>query len=141
MAQNSPIGNVTIFPWTPSITIGGSSTGITYNVQEGYYTKIGNVIYFNLHISLLSKGAQTGDIEIPTLPVTPGAKGALNRINMQFDSASPPGSYTQLAMLLNNSSPIVILTWFGANNAILIADNTTISDSTSIYATGFYLLN
>src|SRR5271170_4949881 len=35
---------VTTGTWTPQIAFGGNSVGLTYLVQSGYYTQIGNVV-------------------------------------------------------------------------------------------------
>ena len=55
--------------FTPVLQFGGSSTGITYNVQEGEYTQIGNVVFFNLDIDLTNKGSATGVATITGFPV------------------------------------------------------------------------
>lgn len=55
--------------WTPVLSFGGSSTGITYTTQLGTYTKIGNRVFVQADIVLSSKGAQTGSAVIAGLPV------------------------------------------------------------------------
>ena len=56
--------------WTPSITFGQSSTGITHNVQNGKYVKIGSAVYVSCHCSLSSKGTAAGVADINGLPFT-----------------------------------------------------------------------
>jgi len=56
--------------WTPSITFGQSSTGITHNVQNGKYVKIGSAVYVSCHCSLSSKGTAAGIADINGLPFT-----------------------------------------------------------------------
>ena len=58
--------------FTPSLTINGSTTGITYatNGQAGYYTKNGDRVFFNLKIELTSKGGLSGTVRIENLPFT-----------------------------------------------------------------------
>jgi len=57
--------------WTPVLTFGGSSTGITYDSSDrGYYTKIGNVVNVFVRMVLTSKGAQTGAASVTGLPFT-----------------------------------------------------------------------
>jgi len=56
--------------WTPTITIGGSSTGITYSNQVGRYTRVGNIVHFGINITLTSKGSETGYVLIEGLPYT-----------------------------------------------------------------------
>ena len=57
--------------WTPVLSFGGGSTGITYNTQTGFYTKVGRIAIATTNISLSSKGSSTGTAEI-TLPFTSG---------------------------------------------------------------------
>jgi hypothetical protein len=54
--------------FVPAITFGGAAVGITYSKNVGFYTKIGNMVHFNLYIALSSKGSSTGDIRITSLP-------------------------------------------------------------------------
>jgi hypothetical protein len=56
--------------WTPAVTFGGGSTGITYSSRGGKYTKIGNMVYAGVFISLSSKGSSTGSAVITGLPIT-----------------------------------------------------------------------
>ena len=59
--------------WTPTITFGGASTGMTYSAssQIGTYTKIGNLVTIRAYIGLSNKGSSTGIARIADLPFTP----------------------------------------------------------------------
>lgn len=59
--------------WTPTISFGTGTTGITYNEQVGFYSRIGNVIFFSGSITLTSKGSDTGYIRINGLPTNAAA--------------------------------------------------------------------
>lgn len=61
--------------WTPNIQIGGSSTGITYTTQIGYYTQINNAVLISLRVLLSSKGSNTGTVTISNMPVAFGTHG------------------------------------------------------------------
>lgn len=56
--------------WTPTLTFGGLSTGITYSVQIGNYIKIGKLVVLSGRLVLASKGTATGSSEILGLPFT-----------------------------------------------------------------------
>jgi hypothetical protein len=56
--------------WTPSITFGGGSTGITYSSQVGSYTRIGNTVHIQAAITLTSVGTDTGGAAVGGLPFT-----------------------------------------------------------------------
>lgn len=63
--------------WTPAITFGGSSVGITYNTQAGHYVKVGNSVILNAFINLTSKGSSTGVALITGLPFSQGAAAGM----------------------------------------------------------------
>jgi len=48
--------------WTPALYFGGYAVGITYAAggQVGRYTKIGNRVFFDLHIALSANGSSSG---------------------------------------------------------------------------------
>lgn len=56
--------------WTPGITFGGASVGITYGITTGFYTRIGNIVTISGNIELTSKGVSVGIALITNLPFT-----------------------------------------------------------------------
>lgn len=68
--------------WTPGISFGGGTTGITYTSQTGQYTKIGRHIFLHYTIVLSSKGSSTGTANLTGFPFTVGASltGAANTV-------------------------------------------------------------
>ena len=56
--------------WTPAISFGGGTTGITYGRQGGTYTKIGRQVTVFGDIILSNKGTSVGDARITGLPFT-----------------------------------------------------------------------
>ncbi len=56
--------------WTPAITFGGGSTGITYAARGGRYMKIGKMVFASAYISLSNKGSSSGAAKITGLPAT-----------------------------------------------------------------------
>lgn len=55
--------------WTPVLSFGGGSTGITYSVQVGEYLRLGSMVFIYVNILLTSKGSSTGAAVISGLPV------------------------------------------------------------------------
>ena len=55
--------------WTPSVTFGGGSTGIT-GTFAGSYTKIGRQVYVGFSLTFTSKGSSTGAVRVGGLPFT-----------------------------------------------------------------------
>jgi len=65
--------------WTPALAFTGGTTGITYSIQSGVYTKIGRLLIMSYSIVLTSKGSSTGSARIQGFPyslVTSGGASA-----------------------------------------------------------------
>jgi hypothetical protein len=58
--------------WTPVVSFGGASVGITGSFS-GTYTKVGNVVTVCYIINFTSKGSSTGNMLISGLPFAGGA--------------------------------------------------------------------
>jgi len=113
--QAIPAGTITA--WTPVLTFGGGSTGITYSTQEGYYFRTGNTITFNLTIVLTSKGSSTGTALISGLPVVAFSNTTWNQTvggNITFgnylSSAIVSGSATIQPFNIRTGLPSIALT-------------------------------
>lgn len=59
-------------PFTPGISFGGNSVGVTYSLQSGAYWIRGNQIFFTIAITLTNKGSSTGAALITNLPIAVG---------------------------------------------------------------------
>lgn len=71
--------------WTPAITFGGGSTGLTYSTQVGRYRKIGDFIFAWCRIVVTAKGSSTGAALITGLPVA-AASGLVGVAGMSLAS-------------------------------------------------------
>lgn len=60
--------------FTPTLTFGGGSTGMSLGVASGTYRKIGNLVHFRLLLQFSAKGSSTGQAVIATLPATPASQ-------------------------------------------------------------------
>jgi hypothetical protein len=76
--------------WTMGVSFGGASTGVTYTLNSGTYTKIGRQVTVNGVVVLSSKGSSTGTARISGLPFTVGSglqfsgSAALRTANITF---------------------------------------------------------
>lgn len=71
------VGNIgTVSTWTPGITFGGGSTGLTYSSRTGRYVKLGKLVYASCEIRLSAKGSSTGSAKITGLPATAATTAA-----------------------------------------------------------------
>lgn len=84
--------------WTPVVSFGGGSTGVTYAVQEGHYTRIGRFVTGRFIVVLSSKGSSTGDALVAGLPFIVGSYngGAFTTVCSNFASNAPTQGYCNL---------------------------------------------
>jgi hypothetical protein len=61
--------------FTPAWTGSGGDPTVTYIVQTGQYTKVGNVVYFNLSLISSAQSGGSGDLGISGLPYSPSRVG------------------------------------------------------------------
>jgi len=57
--------------WTPIYVTGGSQSDITYGSQQGYYTRIGDLVTINCYVRTNALSNQTGTVRIGGLPLAP----------------------------------------------------------------------
>ena len=95
--------------WTPGVSFGGGTTGITYTTQTGRYTKIGRLVIVEGQIVLSAKGSSTGNAVVTGLPFTTaiaGGSGVVGVNNMTGLTAGVTALATSGAttLLLRNMS-------------------------------------
>ncbi len=59
--------------WTPDLSFGGATTGITYSSRSGFYMHMGKLVFVQAIVILSSKGSATGNATFSNLPVTSSA--------------------------------------------------------------------
>jgi len=59
--------------WTPGITFGGGSSGLTFSGRSGRYVKIGRMVYAGFQFDLSNKGSSTGSAVLTGLPISSGS--------------------------------------------------------------------
>jgi hypothetical protein len=80
--------NYTDGSWTPALTFGGGTTGITYSLQEGFYRKLGEMNIITCRIVLTSKGSSTGSATITGVNVAAVVPQVGSTINFTVAGAS-----------------------------------------------------
>lgn len=85
--------------FTPAVTFGGGSTGVTYSARSGRARKVGQIVYAEGYMALTSKGSSTGVIGVSGFPYTSasGERGA-GPIWYQNNIAAGSGYGWMLAM-------------------------------------------
>ena len=119
--------------WTPTITFGGGSTGVTYSVNTGRYTRIGNRVFVSCYILLSDKGSSDG---VPRVAGFPFLAANISNLHMtsgfwmntiNFGNAVPvgylsPNQYTFRIERMQCSG----------NTGVWGADRTNFTDTTDI---------
>jgi hypothetical protein len=110
--------------WTPSL--GGNTT---YSGQQGFYTKIGNVvtIWMQIAVSTLGTGSTTN---VTGLPFEKGTMGSY---------AGTTGYFASLAINVVNISPIVISSG-GLKFMTLTSAGSTVTDGGAIFGNSAHIL-
>lgn len=125
--------------WTPVLSFGGGSTGITYDSdRHGRYTRLGKSVWFAIRFNLTNKGSSTGNATI-SLPIT--ASSAPTSMVWSF------GGYTSNVSLTTNAvfSPVIT----AGGTTILLGqqvggssrtnlDNTHFANNSQVRISGYY---
>lgn len=128
--------------WTPVVNFGGATTGITYTVQNGQYSQIGNVVFCTFFIQINSKGSATGTATITGLPVSTGTNGGNMSSAMgysNFLNTTNQSNYVSYSLILNASSTSIRLFQTSVNNtATAVMTNSCFASGTQLSADFFY---
>ncbi len=123
--------------WTPDLTFGGSSTGITYSSRNGYYARAGSIVFVQGVFILTSKGSATGNASIGNLPFTSAASGQA-WLTVAWQNMT--SSYVNMIGFVNNSSASISIrgiTAAATTNLTTVTD-TGFSNTSILYMSGVY---
>lgn len=111
--------------WTPAVAFGGSTTGITYSVQNGRYVKIGKRVFLDGTINLSNKGSATG---YANLIGTPFASESIADFFPNIPCQAFGLDTTRQISLQVNYGSVIFLVLNGADTAITNSNftNTTV---------------
>jgi hypothetical protein len=128
--------------WTPDLRFNNSTTGITYNVQLGSYTKIGRMVYFTVRISLTSKGSASGGAQIYGLPFTVksgSAGGDYAGANLAYSGGTSGWNVTFQVTLDSGQTYLYLRYTDGSNSQTLT--NSNFANNTDCIWNGCYQTN
>lgn len=118
---NNDLSNYEQNTWTPTITGSSSNPTIAYTTQLGYYTRIGNIVFFEADIAINTYSGGSGNARI-SLPFTaasgrrPLAEAFAAGVNFGTSATellffvSAGVAYGELRGLINNGSPTTVTT-------------------------------
>jgi len=123
--------------FTPGISFGGNSTGMTFSSRVGRYIKIGKMVYVSVDIRLSAKGSSTGSAKIIGLPITSvstAAGGVVSLIWYQMNA-----NYVYISGAIDTSSTTISLVGLtGAGASYSSLTETAFANNSIIQATIMY---
>lgn len=127
---------VQVGTWTPTVTGSSSNPTITYNQQDGEYTRIGNVVLYDISINIATYSGGSGTLQI-SLPfaTTRSMRGTITGSLINF-SGTPVTS----AFLPVVSTAVGRLRTTADNGAFTDESVSAFQAGTVFQATGFYFV-
>jgi hypothetical protein len=114
--------------WTPGISFGGATTGITYSAQTGTYVKLTRGVWGFGKIVLTSKGSATGVMRITVFPFTIATDDG--SINFSYTESLTSGGPLQAA----GSGTTMVVRIAGSGGSTTF-DNTNVQNASQFYFT------
>ena len=126
--------------FTPGISFGGGTTGITYASQNGKYTRIGDIVFFAISISLSNKGSSTGIARITGLPITSAATTRNPTWDMSVSNLdlNVGGGYYKAMFQIDDGGTTGQILEIGDNVGIASITEADFANNTIILVAGFY---
>lgn len=116
-AGNALSNYISSTSFTPTVTFGGASVGITYSTQSGSYVRIGAVVFFLIAIILSNKGSSTGNMSITGLPITPALT---SQVSSKYGNVTYTGN--EICAQVNFSAGVTLLTCTTATTNVILTD-------------------
>lgn len=122
--------------FTPGLSFGGGSTGMTFSLQTGSYLVVGNRCFVNGIISLSAKGSSTGNALITGLPFTVlNDDAARSPLTISCSSLVYSGQFQSQFRKNETTANLQQLTEAGTLSALT---DTAFSATTSLFFAGSY---
>jgi hypothetical protein len=116
--------------WTPGISFGGASVGVTFTGTSGFYTKVGNVVTVSCYANMSSKGTSVGAARITALPFTcANSTAAYAATAILFTNITFLGQVSGYVNINDNTIDLFQTTELGVASALT---NTNFANNTSI---------
>jgi len=119
--------------FTPTMTLGGGATGMTYSSQTGVFTRCGRVVTFYMGVALSAIGSSTGSILIEGLPY---ASDKTVPVSLWFDSLAAGSGANVLQGYINSASTNVSL--HTLSGTITTLSDTHLTNTSVIRVSGSY---
>ena len=142
-AESNNLDNYVEGSWTPSFTFGGGST--TYTTQDGYYTRIGNLIYCTFKLEINTLSTPTGTLTLAGLPVAAsnntggaGVGGVVSTSIIYETNATEVPHSTELSIKTNKNTQTANLVFSNDGIAPFTATPAMLNNGSVLEASFFY---
>ena len=115
--------------WTPTLTFGDASVGITYVQRSGMYVRNGNSISCGFVIELLDKGTSTGVAKITGLPFVESLYAGIT-LGETYEMTLPSGARDLYALVA--LSGLLLRTNTTSGVGVVSVTNANFNDGTRI---------
>jgi hypothetical protein len=120
--------------FTPSFGGAGGNPTVTFDVNEGYYRKVGDLVFVQGRMTLSSASGGSGSLEIDGLPFTPVADAVisvtrLQNLSIDISASGPIGILAASLFVYYNSNTT-------GNHTVLTTS--ALTNTTSINFSGCY---
>lgn len=122
--------------YTPVLTFGGASTGITYSVAFGEFIQIGNFVSIVIIITLTSKGSAVGNAEISLPFASISVGGGFCTALSGMDASVIAGIY---GTMVTAGTTIILTTPVSTGN--LVVDDTKFTNTSNLVFVGTFYAN
>ena len=130
--------------WTPVLSFGGGTTGITYDNRDGEYTRIGRQVTIHFMLNLSDKGSSTGYATVTGLPfavadLIGNTVGEANGAASYWNNFTPHMMWVGLSAETSTSNlSLRFQPETGASDAVGAMTNSNFTDSTTFRGTVTY---
>lgn len=115
--------------FTPTITFGGASVGVTYSTNTCTYTTLGNRLFFNCRMFLTNKGSSVGTaLVVISWPQTPADANEEFLLRPNFVTINTGGGYLGVYGVVT-SSGLTLGQWGSGVNAVALSDTNFANNS------------
>lgn len=123
--------------WTPALSFGGGTTGITYGAATlGRYTKVGNLVTLTGMLTLTSKGSATGAAQVTGLPFASLNDSIYASCAVGYASGFTSVTGAVLGLVLPNASKISL--YQSNNGGAAGLTNAQLTNTSALYFTVSY---
>lgn len=123
--------------FTPGLSFGGASVGMTFSTQVGRYIRIGSLVWFDINITLSAKGTSVGNALVTGLPFTSVNASPSVAAPVGYATALAASATTALVAIININATTIQIHRFTAGASVQITD-ADFGNTSDFYVSGLF---